>query len=198
MADITGSDIVTVVFMMSLRSILNTMTGNGMSAAQAFTEANRILLEKSDYAELFISASAWMGILDIKTGDLSYVNAGYRNPVLIRSGGSELTDDRPELMICSKEDCVYKGGEFKLMPGDMVFLCSDGVLETVNAKGEYYGQERLFSCLDELTAKDLKDPNAECEAVCEGVSRDIAAYTEPGKKPGEIIIMCVKYAGVNE
>ena len=55
---------------------------------------------------------------------------------------------------------------FDLLPGDTVFLYSDGVSEAMNRNGEEFGLERMAQVLAEHAAKDPREVN---EAMFEAV-----------------------------
>ncbi len=85
-------------------------------------------------------------------GLLSYANAGHCAPFLL-GRDSRLrklhTTGMPVGMI---EDAVVQMVEAQLSPGDRVVIYSDGVTETENAEGEFFGTERLRACLREHVA----------------------------------------------
>ncbi len=87
-------------------------------------------------------------VLDSHTGRLEYATAGHPAPLRISAGGSD--DPRVPLgpPIGVFDDAEYRQAELSLLPGDRVYLYSDGLFEAWNAEEEMFGEERLVQCLD--------------------------------------------------
>lgn len=198
--DIAGQGISTTVFMMSVKSVLKSLTENGMNAAQAFTEANRILQENTEYTELFITATAWMGILDLNTGVLRFANAGHMRPALYHEGKASLVVQEAEILLCAKEGYEYHEQELTLMPGDQLLLYTDGVTETQAPDGAYFGEDRLLQSMEEAAkeADARKDPENACSSICLKMSDIISAYAGKSEPSDDITMMCVAYAGSDD
>jgi sigma-B regulation protein RsbU (phosphoserine phosphatase) len=90
-----------------------------------------------------------MGILDITTGKLLYVNAGHNPPVIFKDGKYEYLKSRSGFVLAGMEGYKYKLNELQLNEGDKIFLYTDGVTEANNSNNELYGEERLNRFLNE-------------------------------------------------
>ncbi len=76
-ADVSGKGIPAAMFMMQSKTLLKSCAESGMSVEQVFTTANEKLCEGNE-AGMFVTA--WMGLLNVKTGQLTFANAGH-NPL---------------------------------------------------------------------------------------------------------------------
>lgn len=98
--------------------------------------------------------TGWMGIMDIFTGHMDYVNAGHNYPLIIRKDGSvEWIKSRPGFVLASMEGVHYRQNELLLEEGDMIYLYTDGVIEALDISQELFGDERLERV---LSAEDIK------------------------------------------
>lgn len=72
-----------------------------------------------------------------------YVNAGHNPPLVFRSDGSfeELVDGG--MILGAMEGAPYLEGETELHPGDLLLLYTDGLIESENAAGEEFGEDRV-------------------------------------------------------
>jgi serine phosphatase RsbU (regulator of sigma subunit) len=102
--------------------------------------------------------------LDTDTGQLSWVNVGHPEPVLLRGRqqvkslwarptlpfgiGRQLGRDGPDVVI----------GTERLEPGDRVLVYTDGVTEIRSPDGEFYGTQRLTDLLTSNLAAGLPTP----------------------------------------
>jgi sigma-B regulation protein RsbU (phosphoserine phosphatase) len=94
--------------------------------------------------------TAWMGILDITTGNMQFANAGHNPPLLKRSDGTfEYLKTRSGFVLAGMEGVRYRAGELILNPGDRLFLYTDGVPESTNKDNVLYGEDRLHNFMKE-------------------------------------------------
>ena len=136
-ADVSGKGIPAAMFMMTAKTIIKDLAESGMTVNDIFTKANEKLCENNE-SGMFVTA--WMGILDLTTGNLQFANAGHNPPVLKRRDGSfEYLKTRAGFVLAGMEGVRYRVGELTLYPGDRLFLYTDGVPEATNADNKLYG-----------------------------------------------------------
>lgn len=93
--------------------------------------------------------TAWMGILDIPSGNLKFANAGHNPPLLKRADGTfEYLKTRAGFVLAGMEGIRYRVNELTLGAGDRIFLYTDGVPEATNENNELYGEDRLLSFMN--------------------------------------------------
>ena len=113
--------------------------------------------------------TAWLGLLDLTTGELTFSDAGHETPFILRADGQvELlkpSRKRPPLAIM--DGLKYGENKAQLGAGDSLFLYTDGVPEATNGSEELYGMERLEAFL-RLHTTDA--PGVLLEAVHENVN----------------------------
>ena len=150
-ADVSGKGIPAAMFMMRAKTTIKDLVETGLSPDRVFTIANQRLCE-NNAAGMFVTA--WLGILDLKTGGLQFVNAGH-NPPLIRCSNGKYEYLRAKGgMVLGGIDCIkYKTNETRLMPGDMILLYTDGITEATDGDGQLYGEDRLISLVNENILK---------------------------------------------
>ncbi|MCC5957380.1 MAG: SpoIIE family protein phosphatase [Natronohydrobacter sp.] len=88
--------------------------------------------------------------LDLTSGKVSLVQAGHPHPALQRADGRVEFLGDGGLPIGLIPQAEYATIEASLMPGDRLFLYSDGITECANPAGEEYGEEGLERALRKL------------------------------------------------
>ena len=142
-ADVSGKGIPAAMFMMTAKTIIKDLAESGMAVNDIFTRANDKLCENNE-ADMFVTA--WMGILDLQTGNMKYANAGHNPPLLKHADGSfEYLRSRAGFVLAGIEGFHYRVNELQLKAGDRLFLYTDGVPEATNAESELYGEDRLLT-----------------------------------------------------
>ncbi|MBR5871100.1 MAG: SpoIIE family protein phosphatase [Clostridia bacterium] len=151
-ADVSGKGIPAAMFMMTAKTIIKSLAESGMPVNEIFTRANEKLCENNE-AGMFVTA--WMGILDITTGNMQFANAGHNPPLLKRANGDfAYLKTRAGFVLAGMEGVRYRVGELTLSSGDRLFLYTDGVPEATNAENTLYGEDRLLAFMNQNAAVD--------------------------------------------
>jgi sigma-B regulation protein RsbU (phosphoserine phosphatase) len=107
---------------------------------------------------MFVTAA--YAVLDMETNELTYVNAGHNPPLWVKGDRSieRLTRTAIALGVVADEPVVQR--TIHLEAGDSLLLYTDGLTESFNQEGAFYGEERLLETLlsDQCgSAHDLLD-----------------------------------------
>ncbi len=73
-ADVSGKGVPAALFMVITKTLIKNQAQMGLEVNDVFTVVNQLLCEGND-AGIFVTA--WMGILDVTSGKLTYANAGH-------------------------------------------------------------------------------------------------------------------------
>ncbi len=86
-----------------------------------------------------------LSIIDLPTHEMTLVNAGHMSPIIRRADGSlfEFADETVGVPIGVVDGYPFDVLNFKLEPGDLAVLFTDGVSEAMNPNGDLYTLERL-------------------------------------------------------
>ncbi len=146
-ADVSGKGIPAAMFMMTAKTIIKDLAESGMAVNDIFTKANEKLCENNE-SGMFVTA--WMGIVDLTTGNVQFANAGHNPPLLKRADGPfEYLKTRAGFVLAGMEGVRYRIGEITLNPGDRLFLYTDGVPEATNVDNKLYGEDRLRAFMNQ-------------------------------------------------
>ena len=185
-ADVSGKGIPAAMFMMQAKALLKNCAESGMSVEQVLTTANEKLCEGNDTG-MFVTA--WMGLLNVKTGRMTFSNAGHNPPLVKRADGSTAyLKTRPGLVLAGMEGIRYRRSELQLDPGDTLYLYTDGVTEATNAQEALYGEERLFRLLS-------GDCGTSAQAICAAVKADVDEFAGEAEQFDDITMLCLRYNG---
>ena len=89
------------------------------------------------------------------------------------------------------EDIKFAEHEFKLYPGDKLFVYTDGVTEATNIFNELYGSDRLVEALN-------KEADASNEVILNRVQKSIDTFTKGAPQFDDITMLGFTYYGDNK
>lgn len=168
-ADVSGKGIPAAMFMMTAKTVIKDYALTTEDTAEIFNIVNNRLCENNE-AGMF--ATAWIGILNLKTLVLQYTNAGHNYPLIQRCGKpSELLKDKHGLFLGCMDGIMYKKSEITLSKGDRLLLYTDGITESHSKEGELYGEERLISVLDDISAQSG-------ESALKSILKDVGRFSK--------------------
>ena len=151
-ADVSGKGIPAAMFMMTAKTIIKDLAERGLPVNEIFTRANEKLCENNE-SGMFVTA--WMGILDIKSGKLQFSNAGHNPPVIKHANGTiEYLKSRAGFVLAGMEGIRYRVNELQLEQGDRIFLYTDGVTEATDINNQLYGEDRLINFMSSNSELD--------------------------------------------
>jgi len=183
-ADVSGKGIPAALFMAVSRTVMrNAASGADMGARMI--DANR-LLSAENAACMFVTM--FHGVLDLTTGLLRYCNAGHNPPYLLRADGGRETLKATGIPFGIDPERPYRIAEISLVPGDALFLFSDGITEAFSPAGEIFGEARLERALDGARGRGA----AEMVAEVIGATDEFAAGAE---QSDDITCLALVYRG---
>ena len=186
-ADVSGKGIPAALFMMRAKATIQSHLKSGLGIVEAVVKANHRLTANND-ANMFVTA--WIGIVDLATGALEYVNAGHNPPLVRRADGSVayLTEKSgPPLAVM--DGIEYRRQSLTLAPGDGLLLYTDGVTEALNPAQELYGEDRLIGTLRGTPG------SSGAEAVLQGVIDSVRAFAAGAEQADDITLLGFKVGG---
>ena len=141
----------------------------------------------SEGNESSMFCTAFLGILDLKTGKLNYCNAGHNAPYIMESNGNVYPIDvLPNLALGLFSGFPYEGQETYLTSDKRLYLFTDGVNEAENNDLEQFGDDKLISILKDNASNT---PGRIIDFTLEEVKR----HADGATQSDDITVMCIKY-----
>ena len=159
-ADVCGKGIGAALFMTLFRSLIHAASisdqfspgqeQKSLSPAERLQHVisltNNYVAETHEESNMF--ATVFIGILDPVSGKLSYINGGNEPPLIVGKDGkvhTTLTRTGPAIGAIAQAKFTVK--ETTLASDDLLVAFTDGIPDTQNIDGEFFGNERLRELL---------------------------------------------------
>ena len=185
-ADVSDKGVPASLFMMRSKTAIRGLAESGLEPEEIFYRVNNELCEGN---ELNMFVTVWIGIIDLKTGDMRCLNAGHEYPAVMRKvRGYEIFKDKHHLPLGAMKDMKYTGYDMHLDLGDCLYVYTDGIPDAINVNEEEYGLERLLNALN--TYKD-----ASMEGLLQGVKADQDAFVGEADQFDDITMLGFRYNG---
>ena len=146
--DATGKGMPAALAVSATSSMLRAVAQalDSSSPGEALSRINETLLARIP-SNMFVTC--FYGILDPKSGHLSYANAGHDLPY-VRHGDGNAEELRARGMpLGLMPGMGYEEGEVSLREGNCILFYSDGLVEAHDPKGEMFGFPRLRALIAE-------------------------------------------------
>ena len=184
--DVSGKGIPATLFMVKTMYLIKNHSKFNDDLSQVIEKVNDLAYERND-EDLFVTI--WVGKLNLKTGKLSYVNAGHDQPLIKHNSDNfEYLDTHPNLVIGGMEGIQYKEHEINLNDGDMIFLYTDGVTEANDNYNGFYGKDRLKDIINKNKNEELSDMIIE-------IKDDINEFCNNSEQFDDTTMLIIKYEG---
>lgn len=182
LGDVSGKGMPASLMMMALQARVQVLAEEPGDLGAFMSRLNKATCAKCP-SNRFITF--FFCVLDTRTGDLAFANAGHNPPILVRkSGQSELLEGGgPVLGILPI--APYREQHTRLEPGDMLVLYSDGVTEANNVNHDEYDEPRFIEVLTATRAKPA------CEIV-DAVTKSLAEFTAGAPQADDITLVVAK------
>ena len=159
---------------------------NGL--APVVEAANEQLCANND-AMMFVTA--FVGVLDLESGEFTYVNAGHNPPVIYHAEENrcDFLDVKKNFVLGPMDGIPFAEQKISLKRGDLIFLYTDGVTEALNVANEEYLPDRLIAFMNST------DCRVDLETLLKNVRADVAEHVGEADQSDDITMFALRFNG---
>jgi sigma-B regulation protein RsbU (phosphoserine phosphatase) len=184
--DVSGKGVPAALFMTIIMTLVKTKATQGVTSGIILNSVNRVL--SSDNPSLMF-VTLFLGILNIRTGELEYSNGGHNPPYIIRTDGDiKPLETTNGMMLGVMEDFSYQTKKIVLQKGESLFIYTDGVTEAMNEKEELFSEDRLEKELALLKERSV-------QKVVDRISEKIRVFSGGMQQTDDITMMILRFYG---
>jgi serine phosphatase RsbU (regulator of sigma subunit)/CHASE2 domain-containing sensor protein len=189
-ADVSGKGPPAAMFMAETKAIVREAVAKfGISLDLMVAEANRktAIMSADFQSKGGVFVTAFAGILDLRTGDVTYASAGHDAPfVLGRDRGLRRLETEGGPPLGAVDEFPYPVNHDRIEPGEVLLLFTDGVSEAENTGHTLYGSERLAKALGKVPALDAR-------SVVAAVIDDLRRFVGKAGQADDITLLAVRW-----
>lgn len=186
--DVSGKGVPAALFMAVCRTLIKATALHDECPDSCLNCVNHLLCG-DNHSDLFVTV--FYGVLDTRSGEVTYTNAGHNPPYWIRRNGTAPTplENQGGIVLGVLPEAHYTKTSIVLAPGECLFLYTDGVTEAMNKDLHLFCDTRLEEHLASMKQAPLDE-------MTRGLTDVISAFTLSYPQHDDITTLAVRYNGV--
>ena len=186
--DVSGKGIPASLVMAVTRALFRTISAHEERPERIASQLSNTIAEDNEQ-EMFVTL--FVGIIDLKTGNMAYCNAGHNPPLLISSDGNRIgllpVDSNVPAGIL--EGWEYTPQDTTIDSGTTIFLYTDGLNEAEDSTHGQFGDERMMETAQAASADGRPSPRTLVEKMVAAVH----AFVGDAEQSDDLTMMAIQY-----
>jgi sigma-B regulation protein RsbU (phosphoserine phosphatase) len=142
LGDVAGKGLGPALIMASLHALVRSRIYSRATNLPGLVKQINAYLLAATPPDLFVTL--FLGMLDLTTGSLTYVNAGHPAPLLLSPAARPVALPGGGTMLGIFDEASWETGDVMIPPESLLVLFSDGVTEARNRHGQLFHTRRLI------------------------------------------------------
>lgn len=181
-ADVSGKGVPAALFMTKAKTHIKNYATLDLPLTEVAERANNQLCYKN-VSGMFVTA--FICVLDLRTDDVTFINAGHNRPFIIDENGEfNMLTAKPNLALGMMEGIPYKEQHFKLQKGNSIYMYTDGVTEALNPAQQFFGDDRLREVLNKHMNRA-----GDVDAFIENMYREVDEFADGENQADDITMV---------
>jgi serine phosphatase RsbU (regulator of sigma subunit) len=180
-ADVSGKGIPASLLMATLHAAVNSNEDARKKPAAMLRRINRLLYHRTSPEEF---ATVFYGVVDLKTGEMRYANAGHEFPYVVSHDGLDQLAESGIVLGCL-DGFPYEEKTCLIPSGGSLILYTDGVTDAETTTGESFGEARLRDTLESNGNRSSID-------LCAEILDKVRAFSSEGEYQDDLTLVVLK------
>ena len=183
-ADVAGQGISSCLYSLSTYSLFRAYATLYDDVGEILRRTNNDFIKDAGDTGMFVTV--FMGMYHILSRRFEYYSCGHVPALVRRKDGSILTLSPAGIALGLKEaQEPYHTEVIQLNEGDIVLIYTDGLIEAVNEKHQFYSKKRLEDLLQ-------SQQWSSAQSIVDAVRNDFSTFTHATQQEEEVIIVALK------
>lgn len=182
-SDVSGKGIPASLFMMKSKELIKSKLLGGTSLVDSVKEANDILTNNNDES-LFVTS--FISVINFAKKEIRYVNAGHEKPYIISQNKIFKLEGNSNFVLGAVEEAVFVEEKHTFNKGDIIFMFTDGLNESINDKQEEFTYQRIEETLNDSLGSSL-------DGYINNMTNALSSFTSGQEPFDDVTMMIVKY-----
>jgi serine phosphatase RsbU (regulator of sigma subunit) len=181
-ADVADKGMPAALFMALTRTLVRATALEEISPAAVLGRGNDLLVPDAQHG-MFVTAA--YAVLSLKTGKVTYANAGHCLPLRVSASGKVERLPKGDMALGVVAGIQPAEHNTTLEIGDSLVLYTDGVTETFSPAGDLFGEERLQDVLDSAR-------NRPAQAILEAILTSVHVFSDNAPASDDLTLVVLR------
>lgn len=184
-ADVSDKGVPAALYMMVAKTLLKSEGQRLGEPDQILSSVNNILAADNDNC---MFTTVLCCILNTRSGEVRLASAGHNPPLIIDEQGIRYLRLKTGLVLGPMTDISYQTERIVLLPGDTLFLYTDGVTEAADPENRLYGESRLLDALQRCQNDEVTD-------MIHAIRAEVTRHANGAPQSDDVTMLAITYRG---
>ncbi|OQY87724.1 MAG: hypothetical protein B6D39_12480 [Anaerolineae bacterium UTCFX2] len=189
-ADVADKGMPAALFMTLVRTLVRATVQILESPAAVLARVNDLLVP--DAANGMFVTMVYV-VLDLSAGELCLANAGHNSPLILHHTGSLDWAKRSSMALGVEPDLSIQEAHWRLEPGDLLVMYTDGVTEAFSPEDEMFGEERLVELLRQFARGGDRQEMPSARTVLETIDQEVLDFSGEAVPYDDLTLLVLKH-----
>lgn len=181
--DVSGKGVPASLLMAMTRTVFRVAVQKAPAVTEIARELNEAL--SADNEQLMF-VTMFLGVIDLKTGEMNYCNCGHNPPAVLDAGGrASFVEGEPNVPLGVEPAYVFRGGVIRDVRGIPFLIYTDGLNEAENADHEPFGNDRLLEVMGSAPYQDAAE-------MIVRLNEAVKAHVAGAEASDDLTMMCIR------
>lgn len=181
--DVSGKGVPSALIMAVMQTLFHNIASEENNPARIMERMNATAC-RNNRSNLFVTM--FIGVLDLRDGNLDYCNAGHERPVL---NGKPL-ETIPNMPLGLFDGFIYEMQRTTLVPGEPLTLYTDGLTESLNEQHQLFGRKRAMQLIARCSGMSPK-------LIVDTVITEVRKYAGQTEQNDDLTLLSICYKPEN-
>ena len=183
--DVSGKSVPAALMMTVVRYLFRSISPHFDEPGQIVKIMNDCLAADN---KALLFCTFFLGVLDLKTGMLTYSNAGHEAPYIIASEVKKLPVDA-NIVLGVMEEMTFSAQEIQLPTDALLFLYTDGLTEAMDQEKELFDKERV----EDVLRRSKDEGLTEAAGYVDRMIGEVAAFVKEAPQADDLTMLAIRY-----
>lgn len=183
--DVSGKGVPAAMFMMKTMTCFKNFIAPNKKPSEILDRVNKNIY-KDNTNQMFVTC--FLAIINTKNGEVTFANAGHNPPIYGSNHNYKYLECNHGFILGAMEKCLAKDETIKLNKGDRILLYTDGITESRNEKGEFFGEKRFIELMNKF------DFSTQIE-IHKNLRDTILEFVGNSEQADDITVLSLEYQG---
>ena len=137
----------------------------------------------------------FLGVLNLKTGALSYTNAGHNPPLLLTGNHAEELECDANIPVGVMEGWTFSVQQLLMKPGDTLFLYTDGLNEAENCDYEQFDMDRIKATIRQVSGGVPQQRAIDSQKLISVMTEAVKHFAGEAEQSDDLTMLAIGYNG---